>query len=412
MEVYVDYKSGKLVYFQYGGMYEALNDNCLSGYMSSREIDVYTKKCTKPSDKEAKAIVTKHLKGSATASIGGHGHAITTTGADPEVFIVKDGKVVPAWEVVPTKQENIYPDGFALEIGAAAGGCFSYVCDSVQRGLVLGHRKAKAVGAKLYAEDVMPIDQEVLNSAPEKHVQLGCAPSYNAYGEAQKMPTGRNLPFRTTGTHFHYGSGALADMGLEDMHPLVRCVEAMRVPIFTAAFGHLEHPQRRTLYGRIGEFRKPKWGLEMRSTGAVVIRHPALYHFVTTITRYCLDKAMKLGPDSIPRPRKDTIQNIGNNSDVASARRMLTAYPVYAAILRSAFSTIYDGNAFSNDMLQILAAKGGLANEMDITKPDVVSDNWKLEGYWTGHSDGVGCNVGSWYANVFRKKAKTVAAGA
>ncbi len=412
MDIYIDYKSGDLIYFGYGYAYKLFTDRTIGGHIGSYDIQEYVKKCTKPSEKEMKALITKHLKSSATATIGGSDHRIDTTGADPEVFVVKDGKVVPAWEILPTKSGNIYPDGFALEIGAAAGGCFSYVCDSVQQGLVLGQKLAKKHDAKLFAADVMPIEQDVLDNAPEKHVRLGCAPSYNAYGESIHIPDGKRLPFRTTGTHFHYGSIPLTKMSLEDMNVLVRCVEAMRVPLFTAAFGHLEDPQRRTLYGRIGEFRKPKWGLEMRSTGAVVIRHPMLYHFATTITRYCIDKAIKYGPDSIPRPRKDTIQNIGNNSDVASARRIIAAYPIYPAILRAAFSTVTDGDQFSKDVMKILLSKGGIANEINISEPDVVADNWNLDGYWTRHSDGVGCNVGSWYANVFRKKAKTVAAGA
>lgn len=393
MEIYIS-AEGRPVKTLYGAVYDALTEKCVASY----GVEAYMRSCRKATQLELRKLIREKLKTDPECTLGGGNTCGYTTGADPEVFLEKDGVIVPAWEAVPKRVANIYPDGFALEIAATAGNCFSYVADSVQSGLKLCLQAADGVGAKLVARDVMPVHPELLEKAPAKYTQLGCAPSYNAYGEVPQMPDGRFLPWRTSGSHFHYGNPSLQTLSVEELCGVVRAVEAIRVPLFTAAFGQFEDPQRRTLYGRVGEFRKPKWGLEMRSTGAVVMRHPMLYHFVSTLTRYAIDRVLTLGVGNIPLPIRTMIQRVGNESDVKAAQTIITKYPLYLAILRRAFPLVAS-NKFGDNMLRLLTSKGGLANELDIANPTCVSKNWRLKDYWPAHSEGDDCNVSNW-ANI------------
>lgn len=366
---------------------------------------------------EVRGIVAKYFKTVKYPALNNITRHVLTTGADPEVFVCNSaGEIIPAWEVIPKKLDSggsakVYPDGFAVEIGAIPHGCQSYMVDSVQSGLDIAHRAAEKRGGKLVAQDVCYIPEELLKTLPTNRVELGCSPSLNACEEPRPIPDGRSVPFRTTGTHFHYGCERLQKMNVQEMSTMVAAVEAVRMPVFTAAFGQFENPLRRELYGRVGEFRKQPWGVEFRSTGAVPLRHPVLYHLVATLTRHAVDTWFT-HPELLVGPPIEEVMEVSNNSDTVGARKLLKKYPICGALVRSAFTTILSSkrDAYVENIMKILTAKGGMGNELDIAQADCVAKNWYLntEDSWITHSEGFNCNFAAWYNTRESKSRRKV----
>src|ERR1700674_5239430 len=111
-----------------------------------------------------------------------------TLGADPELFTFSKGKLLPAYEFLPSKLDGgtMYWDGFQAEwkyTTQETGTC--------QNNLVFHTRnKLKSLDFRLKRFDpdatltltnVVKIPTKLLQTANPLHVELGCMRSFNAY---------------------------------------------------------------------------------------------------------------------------------------------------------------------------------------------------------------------------------------
>jgi len=141
-------------------------------------------------------------------------------GTDPEVFVVdENGIVIPAFRFLPPKEKakpvtQPFWDGFQCEFrtnvkGSENRSCLAYLSDDVQKGLRAVYKAAKAYdpSARLTWKPVLDIPSDIMASAEPEHVELGCAPSFNAYPwvGSISVPTPSELPFRFAGCHLHFG---------------------------------------------------------------------------------------------------------------------------------------------------------------------------------------------------------------
>lgn len=213
------------------------------------------------------------------------------SGADPELFVEDGGRVVPAWEFLPSKMDagkagqSNYPywDGFQAELHVAPKGCHQILMDGIWTGLK--RLKAKMPKGQLSFKTVVTIDEEVLRSAPLQFVQLGCGGSENAYGlHGQLVEDPRGLRWRFSGGHYHMEvQRALMTPRLAER--MVRAADMVAGIPSLLMFQHMDSPIRRMYYGLPGEYRMPPHGIEYRFLSSAWMCHPAVAGYTLGLVR-------------------------------------------------------------------------------------------------------------------------------
>ena len=329
-----------------------------------------------------------------------------TLGADPEVFVVANDqpmRVIPAWEVFPVEQTvpissymsdgaggtkpTTYPDGFGVEFSVYSPYCQAWFVDRFAASLYHIQQRAAKMGGHITLRDCMPIS---LGDIAPEHLQLGCSPSLNAYGDVPVMPDGGTLPWRTIGMHLHYGfahfGGYWTPRYMKEFnakHPeyinyIVRLMDIGAL-VALALTPTLQSAQRRTLYGRAGEYRVDLdkiWKLEYRTHSSAVMYHPVLTHIVCEITRalFNIGAAMPFG---VRLPKPEVMQEAINGCDARLARAILKDYKwvVYGALRQRA---IRDTDAVTARAWRWIEASEGLEGAYDLTDK-ALNNNWHFD---------------------------------
>jgi Phage phiEco32-like COOH.NH2 ligase-type 2 len=350
--------------------------------------------------------LSKEWKTTVTSNLGKLGRRLVCTlGSDPEIFVVdKDNKIIPAWTFLPPKEKplkyaynrqegTLYWDGFQAEFTTPGHHtCFSWVNDSIQAALRTLHENAQKVGGKLTIENVLPVDPEFLASQDTKHVEFGCAPSYNVYGLRGNKQDGRDVPFRFAGGHMHFGVGHLSanpEPREAQIQKYVRWLDKILAVASVSLLGELDNPIRRHFYGQPGEYRMPKHGFEYRTLSNAWMCHPLTMNMVFDLGRSVCGLAEEDLLDGWQCEEKEMIQIVMEN-DIAGARAILDRNKdMFKQILKVITGTFYTDayletafNAWRNGVKSIVE------NPADLVK------NWDLERTWICHGDGAGKNWG------------------
>ncbi len=320
-------------------------------------------------------------------------------GCDPEIFVENAKGCIPAFKFLgskakPTKTSgraagskamNAYWDGFQAEFETEANVCLAWNVDSVQDGLATVLRTAKKFDkdAKLSTKTVMEVPMNVLQESAEEHVEFGCMPSFNAYGlEGMKVPA-RQLTARSAGGHIHFGIGKRTPEGVSR---IVKSLDSILGVSCVAMFANFDNPARRQFYGLPGEYRLPPHGLEYRTLSNAWLFHPLIMNLVFDLSRRCV----ALGDADMLKHFKgsdeETIEVI-RMCDVERAKVIMDRNKGLIVELIKSSRGLYGSvgeeifNVFRNGM------------ETAVADPEDIAGNWKLEGGWVAHSDGVGKNV-------------------
>lgn len=279
-------------------------------------------------------------------------------GSDPEVFVSKDGEIVPAFGFLPTAKEAakaaknnyeeewpaqyVYWDGFQAEFRTGVHSCRDELTSSVSGGL-RSLLKQSPEGSKIDVRSVVEIPKEILQTAKQEHVDLGCDPSLNVYGpEPIHIKDSRRLKYRFAGHHFHFG---FLDDDVDNfshaktLHKtpklvanIVQNLDATIGLMGVSMFENVDDPIRRKYYGRAGEFRLPKHGIEYRTLSSSVLIHPAIHHLLWDVggrvVRLCVEKewgTIYEIPKNFPTDTLDpsVVRNSINRYDVSTARDLL-----------------------------------------------------------------------------------------
>lgn len=213
---------------------------------------------------------------------------VFTVGADPEIFVKKDGKAVTAHGLVAgtkdaplkTSKGAVQVDGMALEfnIDPVAIALSRYadfhksnndwkqfntnVVDTIKdlKNLV------KKSGVTFNIAPVQDFDEEYLKEVPEEALELGCNPDWNAYTkQVNPTPNAKNT-FRTGAGHVHIGWGS--NIPVDNPQHIEICANFIKeldrtVGLFMAYIDR--EPRRRELYGKAGAFRPKPYGVEYRT---------------------------------------------------------------------------------------------------------------------------------------------------
>lgn len=215
-------------------------------------------------------------------------------GADPEVFVYKNGSVVsghglvPGTKRKPFKVDNgaVQVDGMALEFNidpAASEEEFSYNITSV-----LSTLKSMVPEFELLPEPYVEFTQEYMDTQPAVAKRMGCDPDFDAWGMCvNQSPSSASLA-RTGGGHIHIGWTEGADYeGIEHFMECCEVVKALDSTLYIASKVFDSDERRRSLYGNIGAFRPKSYGVEYRVLSNAWLKDVELikyiYRFVTDV---------------------------------------------------------------------------------------------------------------------------------
>ena len=222
-------------------------------------------------------------------------------GCDPELFLkvgtefisaeTKDGPLIPGTKAnpFPVRGGAIQVDGVAAEFNINPTtnfeGFFGNIKSVVQTLRQTIHKRNPHV--VLTATPTATFKQTYFKSLPEKTLELGCEPDYNANngGKANPRPS-TDKPFRTGSGHIHIGWTDNADP-LSDGHMLdcMLVVKELDRYLYAASKGWDSDTKRQSLYGKPGSFRPKKYGVEYRPLSNAWLRKPDTIKTVFTIVQ-------------------------------------------------------------------------------------------------------------------------------
>ena len=245
-------------------------------------------------------------------------------GADPEFFFKQNGSVIGAEKVLPkegvVQMERYYKydangnherdaKGEYIILERAIGGPL-IIIDGVQAELnvVPNHCRQsfstnlsvcfRKIAEQIHGKDItasfaqtVEVDKEEMQTLSKDAQQFGCAPSKNVYGRTKvEVKDASKYYSRSAGGHVHIGHGgsptvkkvlANTDITIPMLDIIVgnTCVLIDRDP------GNIE---RRKNYGRAGEYRLPKHGLEYRTLSNFWLRSYQTMSLVMALVRFAV----------------------------------------------------------------------------------------------------------------------------
>jgi len=259
-----------------------------------------------------------------------------TLGADPEMFIFNAGKLVPAFDFLPPKRQSkdfIFWDGFQAEWKyeqpiLCQNNLVKHTREKLM--LLLAKARQKFPDAHLSLRNVVRIPDETLKTASDPFIELGCKPSYNAYGmHGVQVDDPRQLKYRFAGGHMHFGtwSGRAPNYA-----SIISTLDAVLGIWAVGAARNMDVPVRRRYYGLAGEYRMPsygrdeygqyQYGVEYRTLSNFWLCHPAITQLAWEIGRQAVRLASSKYRKYWVADKKEVIETI-NNCDFQQAEKIL-----------------------------------------------------------------------------------------
>ena len=302
-------------------------------------------------------------------------------GCDPEIFITaEDGSMVPAFDVLKSKEDSEgYPywDGYQAEFAPNASECIDILTNRIQTQLHYIGVMCGKLGHKMTMQNTMAVPVEYLTTHKKEYVELGCKPASNAYDDIPLRPNGRETSTRWAGGHLHFT--------LTPTMNVINCVKELDKVlgvISVAVFRAYDTPTRRTYYGRAGEYRLTKYGMEYRVLSNAWLCHPAATHLMyeiarTVIGNVCCDEELKSDKftwDITEEEARDCI----NNCDYVLADKLLArndeAFTLLIRSMQALRNTNYDHPELYKKWKAIVTT--GIHNFL--RSPDELSLDWGL----------------------------------
>jgi len=214
-------------------------------------------------------------------------------GADPEVFMRKDGKFISAHGAVKGDKKNpfkvdkgaVQVDGMALEFNIDPASTADEFVDNITS--VMATLQSLVPDFELVADPVAEFGLEYILAQPEEAKELGCDPDFNAWddGKPNPKPNG-DRSFRTGAGHVHIGW--TNDMDINDPHHREACIMLTKQLDYYLGLGSLLYDgdaKRRTMYGAAGAFRVKPYGVEYRVLSNAWLKSPNLMRWVFETTQ-------------------------------------------------------------------------------------------------------------------------------
>lgn len=325
----------------------------------------------------------------------GFANGAVTPGADPEIFVFAEDKLLPAFEFLPSKdapavgmETQSYWDGFQAEFRLLHPGyfCLMFHTRRIHDGLrtILRAARMKASSANLVLDSVVEVPPSMLAEAIDPHVELGCMPSENAYGlRGALVEDPRKLKYRFAGGHMHFGQSAKYDYAKS-----VKTLDKILGVWSVGAAQSFDVPTRRKYYGMAGEYRMPKYapikhepwyGLEYRVLSNFYLCSPLIHHLTWEIARRVVSLAQSEFADVWIAPEEEVIECI-QNCDVKIARDILKRN-------EPMFKWLFGIRGWSVKTVQRGFDVGLNGIESEIKDPTDIEKNWFLSGSYDAYAN-------------------------
>jgi len=215
-----------------------------------------------------------------------------TYGTDPEGFFQRGGQIIGSERVLPERglfcsyndKPSVVLDGVQFELNPAAASSPSKLATNLSLAFnLLKQHLAKDNGEVTCCFNrIVEVSKLELDSLSEKARMLGCLPSLNIYGERPLRCNKKTYRKRSTGGHAHFGlNGTNIFSGNRDERQRLIPLYDIFVSNFCVLLDRDPGAaERRENYGRAGEFRLPKHGVEYRTPDNFWLRNYSLMSFV------------------------------------------------------------------------------------------------------------------------------------
>lgn len=242
-----------------------------------------------------------------------------TIGADPEIFVGKNGSFVSAHGLVPGDKLNpftvkhgaVQVDGLALEFNIDPATSYHRFQKNIDA--VMDTLKAMVPDYDFLQDAAVVIPQDYFDSLPLNTLEIGCEPDVNAYTEDVNSRPNQDARVRAVGGHIHIGG--IFDVSHNDSERWKLSMRLARLlDKYVGVYSLLWDGDdlRRSIYGQAGACRPKDYGVEYRSMSNSWLFNKRITNFVFKSVQDAV-KALKLGKDVEGR----LYQGIINSSDRA-----------------------------------------------------------------------------------------------
>ena len=250
-------------------------------------------------------------------------------GADPEIFVKKNGEFVSAYGLIPGTKKQPYQvdkgavqvDGMALEFNIDPASDEEEFCINVQT--VFHTLKLMVPEYEIACVPVADFDEMYMKAQPAEALELGCDPDFNGWTmQANDKPNG-DRPFRTASGHVHIGWTEGEDVN-EHAH-FVRCCHVARQMDFFLGLPSIAYDadvRRRELYGKATCLRPKPYGMEYRTLSNAWLKDE---HLIKWVFRNVQAGMQRLFNGELLANKYGDIQHIINTSNWKEASKIIKA---------------------------------------------------------------------------------------
>lgn len=205
-------------------------------------------------------------------------------GCDPEGFLSQKGVVLGSERFIPEHGlgygSKVVRDGIQFEMNPQARNTVRELGEQLSVCFkLLRDRLNGFPGVDVDWRGLVEVSQTELNALSKKSRELGCQASKNIYGNFPIKVSGSTYPLRSAGGHMHFGlltTHIYDGKGQDERSVLVQALDYLvgnTGVLFDRDPGAKE---RRRNYGRAGEYRYPKYGMEYRTLSNFWLRNYTL----------------------------------------------------------------------------------------------------------------------------------------
>ena len=273
-------------------------------------------------------------------------HAITFVqfpiGCDPEFFFSKDGEIIGSEKVIPKEgldnsNNKIVIDGVQAELNPAPSGCRALLADNIKKCFYEVQKQiAERKDISVDFSQTIKVDKTELSTLEPKNRVLGCSPSKNAYNKKNQISVknGSKYYYRSAGGHIHLGKAINTETRYANVNSALDNEKTL-IPLLDAILGNTcvlidrdpGNIQRRKVYGRAGEYRTPKHGIEYRTLSNFWLQSYPLMSFVTGLARQAVliladsTKQNNYAKELLKLIKRSEIKKAINNNDFELAMK-------------------------------------------------------------------------------------------
>lgn len=249
-----------------------------------------------------------------------------TIGADPEIFVKKDGQFRSAWGLIPGTKESphrvengaVQVDGCALEFNIDP---VDNADDFVKNNLsVMAQMKDMVPDYEFAIVPSCRFNGNHFRALPDEAKELGCTPDYNAYTMKENLKPDNKSTMRTAAGHVHIGFIDNVADPLSDEH-MTRCATLVKQLDCYLGLPSLifdKDVSRRKMYGAAGAFRPKPYGVEYRVLSNAWLLSPERMRFVFNQTIKAINDLVE-GERAVNRIGEHSLIGIINDSSYISA---------------------------------------------------------------------------------------------